>query len=360
MDAEHDQLTRLGTYVLVPCPPNRKPVGCRWVYDQKRDHTGAIVKHKARLVAQGYSQKKGVDYNETFSPVVRLESLRAVIAIATALDLDLHSMDVVGAYLNGKLDEEIYMKQPPGYEDGTDRVCKLRLGLYGLKQAGRGWYKKMKEELAKLGYTPLASEPCIYARQRGTQTATIAVHVDDMGLSSTPGDMAVIKKELGETFKSTDLGELKLIVGLEVDRNRAAGTLRLSQKHYLERVLERFGMADSHPVYTPLDPNVKLVKREASDPHSITAEEAKLTRLYQAAIGSLMYAALGTRPDLAFTVQHLSQFCSAPSPAHWTAVKRVMRYIKATLNVGLTYGPAWSPEDFQLVAYSDADWAGTK
>ncbi|KAJ3532326.1 hypothetical protein NM688_g7442 [Phlebia brevispora] len=352
MDAEIAQLTGRGTWEMADCPANRKTVGCKWVFHLKRDEAGNVVKYKARLVAQGFSQVEGINFNETYSPVVRLESLRTVIALGNALDMDLHSIDVVGAYLNGTLKEEIYMRQPPGYEDGTGRVCRLLRPLYGLRQAGYEWNETMDDELEQLGYERLDVDHCIYVRQRGPEVAMAAIHVDDMQLGATKGRIEGVKKEIGTRFNITDLGETRQIVGIQVSRDRSAGIIHLLQTNYLTRVLEHYGMLQSHPVSTPLDPNVKLTKAEPDD------ETDRLVRPYQSAIGSLMYAALGTRPDIAYAVQHLSQFCSAPTQTHWTVVKHVMHYLNGTLRVGIKYGPRAKAQDLELTGYSDADWAG--
>src|SRR6202522_2415405 len=241
---------------------------------------------------------------------MRLETFRLLTALATKLGLLIHVVDVVGAYLNGTLQETIYMEQPPDYDDGTGRVSLLIKALYGLKQAGRTWNKV---ELRFLDMTFIAIKKA--------------------------------KAELGQHFTITDLGEAKQIVGLELQRNLKEGTLKLSQTQYIQRTLEKFGMADSHPVNTLMDPNVKLIKLPDTENYDIPD--------YRSAIGSLMYAAIGTRPDISFAVQHLSQFMSNPGPAHWTAVKRVFRYLNGTRSLGITFHKGGEVEP---LAYSDADW----
>src|ERR1700678_695283 len=303
---------------MVDLPPNRKAITSKWVFCIKRDHNGKIVKHKARLVAKGFSQIPGIDFVETFAPVMRLETFRLLMALATKLGLLIHVVDVVGACLNGTLQETIYMEQPPDYDDGTGRVSLLIKALYGLKQAGRTWNDELNQLFIGMEYTRLFSDQCIPIRHQEHDLTLAAIHTDDITILGS--DIDAIKKakaELGQHFTITDLGEAKQIVGSELQRNLKEGTLKLSQTKYIQRTLEKFGMADSHPVNTPMDQNVKLTKLSDTENYDIPD--------YRSPIGSLMYTAIGTRPDISFAVQHLSQFMSNPGPAHWTAVKCVFR-----------------------------------
>ncbi|CDO72947.1 hypothetical protein BN946_scf185002.g132 [Trametes cinnabarina] len=236
MDREIEQLQRLGTYTLVPCPPDRKPIGCKWVFRLKRDADGRIIKHKARLVAQGFSQIPGIDYVETFAPVVRLETLRVLLALGTLLDYDIQVADIVGAYLNGHLREEIFMRQPPMYENGRPDVCKLERTLYGLKQSGREWNLELDQAFKRRNFKRLISDQCVYLRARDTDTSIVAVHVDDMTmLTSSPETTDALKQELSAFFELSDLGPIRQVVGLEVTRDRAARTLTLRQTQYIDR-----------------------------------------------------------------------------------------------------------------------------
>ena len=349
MKKEMDQLQRLGTYELQNLPTGRKAIGCRWVFLIKRDTDGSILKYKARLVAQGFSQIPGQDFMATFAPVMRLETFRSLLAFAAVNDYEVHQMDVVGAYLNGELEEEIYMVQPPGFEDGSGRVCHLIKALYGLKQAGRVWNTKLNKTFCEdLGFTRLNADICLYVRRDGPNFIFIAIHVDDMAIvaKGLPATQKT-KHEISNTdFEVSDLGELRRFVGLEVERNRDQRTITIKQSRYIQTVLERFNMQDSHPVHTPLDPNVKLTLTPS--------DQDPLTDIpYATAIGSLMYAAVATRPDISFAVQTLSQFTSRPSQAHWTAIKRVLHYLKGTQALGITYGLI---PDTTILGFSDADW----
>jgi len=346
MDKEIGQHEKLGTYRRVELPEGRKPITCKWVFRIKRNAEGKITQFKARLVARGYAQIPGIDYDETFSPVMRTETLRLLCAIATHLGLKIHVVDAVGAYLNGTLEEEIYMTQPPGYDDLSSKFLLLILSIYGLKQAGRTWNTKLNADFIDLGFKRLSSDQCVYFRQSDDKIEIIAVHVDDMALFTTDDTaMDILKKQLASKFEISDLGPIKQMVGYEFTRDESRRLMKVSQTQYISRVLEKFGMADSTPVKTPLDANVKLEKTPEGESHDIPA--------YRHAIGSLMYAATGTRPDIAFAVQHLSQFSSNPSPAHWTAIKRVLCYLNGTKNLGIIYG---LDDNFDPTGYADADW----
>ena len=346
MDAEMAQLTNRETFKLAELPEGRKAVGCRWVFAIKRDTDSSIIKYKARLVAQGFSQIPGQDYYATYAPVVRLESFRACTAIATEQDLDDDSIDYEGAYLNGTLTETIYMRQAPGYDDGTGRVYIMLKAIYGLKQAGQVWNDLLNHVLTNLlGFTRSQADPCVYYKPANKLTMAL-LHVDDTTLYGERKRLDELKTDISQHFAITASGGLRNFVGLQVDRNRAARTLKIHQARYLQTILERFGMADCNAVSTPLDPNIKLVP--------LPENEAPADVPYAAAVGSLMYAAVGTRPDIAFAVQTLSQFSSRPSNTHWTAVKHVFRYLKGTTDVGITYS---GNTNLELIGFSDADWA---
>lgn len=298
-------------------------------------------------MAQGFSQKPGEDYFETYAPVMCTESFKIACTIAAHEDLEADTCDIVGAYLNSELKEDIYMKQPPGFDDGTGRVWRLHKALYGLKQAGKAWNDKFNDVLTNiLGFTRSHSDPCLYFKFVD-KIIILVIHVDDTTMFGTRKALDQVKADLREHFQLTDLGPLRSFLGFQVERDRDLRTIKLHQARYLQIVLERFGMQNCTPVATPLDHNVKLIPLDTdASPDEITDAP------YAIAIGSLMYAATGTRPDISFAVQHLAQFTSRPSHAHWTAVKRVMRYIKGTASLGITLGG----NPLSLKGYCDADW----
>nr|AAZ28937.1 polyprotein [Phanerochaete chrysosporium RP-78] len=344
MDAEMAQLEANGTWKKGELPPGRKAIGSKWVFAIKRHQDGSIDKYKARLVAQGFSQIAGQDYFDTFSPVVRQETFRVATALAATENLDSDALDIVGAYLHGPLEEEIYMRQAPGYDDGSGQVYVLIKALYGLKQAGRVWNHLLNHVLTSLmGWTRSEADPCLYFKHEGKLNMAL-VHVDDTALYGERSILDRFKADVAKHFAITTNGTLSSFVGLQVTRKN--GAISILQTRYLETILERFGMQDCKPVSTPLDPGVKL----EPTPEDQTPADVP----YAAAIGSLMYAATGTRPDIAFAVQTLSQFTSRPSATHWTAVKHVFRYLKGTTDVGLTFARR---ADDDITGYSDADWA---
>ena len=260
--------------------------------------------------------------NETFSPVVRLETIRAILALAVAEDWEIQQMDVKGAYLNGKLKETIYMEQPQGYSDGTSRICQLIKTLYGLKQSGREWNEELDTKLSGIGFKRLYTDPCVYIRREGNSIEIITVWADDLLLfTNSTETMVKLKNNLKKLFDITDLGEPNKLVGLEFTRDRERGTLTIRQTQYIENLLEKYLMHDGSAVSTPLDPNLKL------EPCEPSAEPASQYGNYASLTGSLMYAAIGTRPDIAYAVNKLCSFNSNPDLVHWTAAKRVLRYL---------------------------------
>ena len=348
-----------GTWTLEPLPAGRQAIGCKWVYKIKRTSDGSVDRYKARLVAKGYSQKEGIDYTETFAPVARMSSLRALLAIVAAEDLELHQLDVKTAFLNGDLDEDIYMQQPPGFGDSgrLDLVCKLHKSLYGLKQAGRSWYKKIDSALAGLGFVPLSADNCIYVwRSPDDGPVYLLLYVDDLLLGCRVlSKLISVKKQLSTLFSMKDMGEAQYILGLQVTRDRAKRTLSLSQSQYIGTVLQRFRMEDCQPQWTPCVDGLDL--RKPVSP--ITADEQlEMSGVpYAAAVGAIMYAMLGTRPDIAYAVSVVSQFMHDPRPVHWQAVKRILRYLKGTQQYALTYGVGQAGH---FHGYTDSNWANDK
>ena len=350
MDNEMDQLRQLGTFSHAPLPKDRTAVACKWVFRVKRDAHGTISRYKARLVAKGFSQIPGIDYDETFAPVVRMETIRLLFALAARYNFDIHVVDVIGAYLNGKLDEEIYMQQPELYHNGTTYVWKLNKALYGLKQSGRVWNLELNSSFVSHGYTRLLSDQCVYIKRNGADITIVAVHVDDMTvLASSPALMAAAESELESMFNIKKLGDIRQLLGMEITRN-TDGSIFLSQSQYITKILERFQMHNSTPVATPMDSHVKLGKTPDSESYP------EIKHVYQPMVGSLMYAAITTRPDISFAVQTVSQFNLNPGPTHFTAVKRIFRYLRGTINLGIKYNP---DRHSMIELFSDSDWGNS-
>ena len=356
MDEELKTLTKMGTWVLGDLPEGRQTVGCHWVYTRKHDKHNKLVGYKARLVAQGFSQKPGQDFahDGTFAPVMRFDTLRTVLGISAVRNLKLRQFDIKGAYLHGELKEEIYMRQPPGYSDGTGRVCVLKRSLYGLKQAGNVWNHALNSKLEDLGFIQLKSDYCCYIRWIDQGYTILLVWVDDIIATSSEDALNDrIEAELKDNFETKSLGQPKFILAIQLAQNH--NSIALSQSHYIDALLERFGLTGANPVSTPIDPNVKLDNFDAI----LTEGESdiKVSRGYATMIGSLMYLALGTRPDICYAVNKLAQYTANPKPIHWTAVKRVFRYLKGTRDHYLAYGGSQDLLTEDLNIFTDADWA---
>ena len=266
--------------------------------------------------------------------------------------MKIDQMDVVTAFLNGKLEEDIYMTQPEGYvKPGEEKeVCKLKRSLYGLKQSPRCWNMAFKKHMKSINFKLSTADPCIFVRKEKTgEVLIIAVYIDDLiVVAKTDKRMQEIKESLSSKFKMKDLGRLHHCLGITVEYDNSGSCLWLHQKPYISYMLDKFGLAQAKTVSTPANFSAKLRKDDD------TSKMADPT-LYQSMVGSLLYAAMGTRPDIAQAVGAASKFSSNPSESHMTAVKRILRYLKETINLGLKYEKS---ENSVLVGYSDADWAG--
>ena len=260
MQEEYDSLMANGTWELTPLSKNRQSVGCKWVFRTKRDASGNVVRYKARLVAKGYSQVAGVDFNETFAPVAKFSTIRCILALGAIMDLQMHQMDVKTAFLNGDLEEDIYMDQPQGFVQG-DMVCKLKKSLYGLKQSPRAWYEYIHAFFVKEGLIRSHVDHSLYVVQSSTHIVIVIIYVDDLIiLASDMTKLMEFKAKLEKEFDMSDLGELHFFLGVQIERNRAARNLTMHQKSSIEGVLSRFGMEECKPLATPLDVKAIFVK----------------------------------------------------------------------------------------------------
>ena len=342
------------TWELVDAPLGANIVGSKWVFRAKKDAAGKVVRYKARLVAQGFSQVPGVDYFDTFAPVACLASIRAVLAMAAVEDYEIHQIDIKGAYLNGKLttEETIFMKQPPEYAvtGSESKVCRLLKTLYGLKQSGRRWYQCLVEIMRELGFLQCEVDQAVFYRRKGTALIIVLVHVDDCTIVATSMHLTEnFKIAITKHVEISDLGELHWILGIEVRRERENKKIFLSQRAYLDSILRRYGLDELKPVSLPMETSIKLTTAQSP---SNTEEIARMRNVpYHEAVGSLMYASLGTRPDITYAVQTVSRFTKNPGTAHWDAVKRIFRYLKGTRELWLSYGGIAR----ELTGYADAD-----
>jgi hypothetical protein len=350
MQDEVNSLKENNTWYIVDRPKDRAVLSGKWVYRHKRGPNREVIRYKSRWVVRGFEQREGLDYNDTFASVVKPMSYKLLFAIAAAYDLEIEQMDVKTAFLYGDIDVEVYVEQPDGFNESgqSDKVCKLRKALYGLKQSPRVWYFTLTTYLESLGFKPLTSDNCIFFDSKGNY---IAIFVDDLLIiGPSLADINDIKAKLNERFHMTDLGPCKYYLGMEVTRDRPNRTLKLSQRGYIEKVLREFGMWDcSQKNDTPIDAHNKLRRADAA--FEPTREEIKW---YQKAVGSLMYAMLGTRPDIAFAVSVVSRYAARPTQQHRSAVQRIFRYLRKTVNYVLVF----RGELAALAGYTDSDWAG--
>jgi hypothetical protein len=314
----------------------------------KRDANGNIERYKARLVAKGYLQKQGVDFKEVYAPVSKHTTLRALLPVVAARDLELHQLDVKTAFLNEELEEEIYMQQAQGYEEGgPGMVCHLKKTLYGLRQAHRACNTRLKAELEALGFRASETDPALFVKGAGRQAIYVLVWVDDILVAGLDREeIAAVKELLGAVFDVRDLGEATYFLGMEVTRDREAKTLKLTQKKLTGELLARYRMEATKGKSVPINPGEKLVR----DGEPLNRERF----LYSELVGSLLYLSVCTRPDIAQAVEVLAWYMSAPTEAHWRVALGVVRFLAVTATCGLTYGSG-GPE---LRAYCDADYAG--
>ena len=358
MQDEYDALVDNETWNLVPAPSGRRVVGGKWVYKVKRGSQGEIDKYKARYVAQGFSQVPGLEYKETYAPTARPETIRTVFALTAQHDCILEQMDVKSAYLHSKVDEEIYLQQPRGFEkvadDGRKLVCKLQKSIYGLKQAAYNWNQSINAFLVGEGFNRSKSDSCLYVRRNDEDFEYIVIWVDDIIIcGSNRQRVDSVKGKFCSAFKMEDKGSLKWFLGMAVVQS--PGEVSINQSQYITSLLNRFGMSECKGVHSPGVEKEPLTKSQCPEEGSQESIDMKKCD-YRGLIGALLYLAVYTRPDVSYSVGVLSQFLDNPGSAHWIAAKRVLRYLKCTIDCNLTYRQ--DSAGVILVGASDADWAG--
>jgi hypothetical protein len=350
METEFSALQANQTWHLVPPVPGVNLIDSRWVFKVKLCADGSIELCKARLIAKGYKQRYGLDYDETFSPVVKPATIRLLLSMALSHRWHLRQLDIQNAFLNGFLDEEVYMRQPPGFvdPDKPDHYCKLVRSLYGLKQAPRAWHARLSSVLGALGFSPSVADTSLFVLRRSGLTVYLLVYVDDIiVLSSTAAAIPRLISQLRSEFSVKDLGILHYFLGIEVS-SPSSGTLLLRQRKYALEILARAGMLKCTPVTTPMASSERLC---STDGDLLSSEEATQ---YRSMVGGLQYLTM-TRPDLSFVVNKVCQYLHEPRTPHWSAVKRILRYVRHTVDSGLLLR---SSSSTLLSAFSDADWAG--
>ncbi|KAL2253074.1 UNVERIFIED_CONTAM: Retrovirus-related Pol polyprotein from transposon TNT 1-94 [Sesamum indicum] len=289
--SEMDSIVSNGTWMLVDLPPGCNTIGCKWIFKRKLKPDGTIDKFKARLVGKGFKQKEGIDYFDTYSPVARFTTIRVLIAVDSVYNLPIHQMDVKTTFLYGELEEEIYMDQPEQFvaHGNEHNVCKLVKSLYGLKQAPKQWHEKFDKTILAFGFTVNENDKCIYCK---------------------------------------DMGEANVILSIKLIRSTDG--IAISQAHYVEKIIEKFGYQNSRIAKTPYDPSVALLKNESG----VSVAQLRYSQI----IGSLQYLTNGTRPDISFSVSKLARYTSCPDKTHWGALDRVLRYLKGSVPLAIHYG----------------------
>ena len=360
MQAELHSLIKRDVFgPVVQTPASIKHVGNKWVSVRKRNENNDIIRYKARLVAQGFSQIPGIDYEETYSPVMDAITFRFLISLAVSEELDMRLMDVITAYLYGSIDSDIHMKIPEGFKlpeavstkPRSMLSIKLQRSLYGLKQSGRMWYNRLDEYLLKEGYVNNPICPCVFIKKSEIGFAIIAVYVDDLNLVGTPEELTKIAEYLKKEFEMNDLGKTKFCIGLQIE-HFPNGVL-VHQSTYIKKILKRFNMDKAHPLSSPMVVRSLDVK---NDPFRPCEKGEKLLGPevpYLSAIGALMYLANCTRPDIAFSVNLLARYSSAPTRRHWKGIQHILRYLSGTTNMGLLYS---NKSKEKPLGYADAGY----
>ena len=350
---EYDSLIENGTWTLVELPKDRKPIKCKWIFKIKKND-GVIEKYKARLVAKGFSQIPGVDYDETFAPVPQPKTVRIILALAAQLGMKAKQYDVETAFLNGKLDQEIYMEQPEGFVKGANLVCKLQKSLYGLKQSPRIWNEDLTRTMSAAGYKQCRSDACVFVRQYGDHRAFVLVWVDDIAIISDDDALIVdTEHKLSARYKLKKLGDINWLLRMRIVHDLNSHNTRITQHEYVNQLFTQFNMNEANAMSTPAQSNEHLTSDMCP---STDDEKIKMTSVpYKSLTGSLLYAVNWTRPDIAFATGEVCRFNQNPGMKHWIAAKRIVRYLRGTASHGLTYKP--TEHGTQIYGYVDASWA---
>jgi Reverse transcriptase (RNA-dependent DNA polymerase) len=350
MEDEIKMIEKNETWELVEKSNEKDVVGLKWIYKTKTNPDGSVQKCKARLVANGYSQQPGIDYQETFAPVARHEIIRMLISLAAHKGWKMFQLDVKSAFLNGVLKEKVYVVQPQGFEvEGEEKkVYKLKKALYGLKQAPRACYDNIDAYFIEKGFRRSPSESTLYVKHGETGMLIVSLYVDDLIFIGNDDEMMhEFKNNMMKKYEMNDLGLLHYFLGIEIDQ-RNDGVF-ISQKKYAQNILSKFKMENCNPVMTPLLVNEKLVKEDGSG----DADAAQ----YRSLVGSLLYLTT-TRSDIMYSSGLLSRFMHQPSKTHFGVTKRVLRYVQGTKDYGLMFEKNES-EDVELFGFCDSDWAGS-
>lgn len=344
MQEELQSFKENDAWEIVDIPTGASIVQNKWVLNKKLDVSNK-VRYRARLVAKGYSQRRGIDYENTFSPVVKHSTLRMLFALSVQWDMDITHLDVTTAFLNGHLKENIYMSIPEGLENEKNgKVLKLKRAIYGLKQSSLVWYEKVKDCLLNYGFKLSKFEPCLFTFFCEKVKIIVAVYVDDFLIfSNSTSETEKLKNVLSSEFKLKDLGQVRRYLGMRINVNKECKTISVDQQEYIEQLLLKYDMSDCKTIDTPIESKLNIGK----------AESCAVNIPYQKLIGSLMYLAVLTRPDLSFCLSYLSQFNNCYNETHFSYAKRILKYLKKTKHYCLIY----HKDNVELTGFVDADWA---
>ncbi|CAM8877350.1 unnamed protein product [Rhodiola kirilowii] len=360
IETELDSLNKRKVFgPIVLTPKDVKHAGYKWVFVRKRNEKNKIARYKARLVAQDFSQRPGIDFEETYSPVMDGITFRYLISLAVHEKLNMHLMDVVTAYLYGSLDTEIYMKIPEGFKmhealssKSRERYSiKLERSLYGLKQSGRMWYNQLSEYLFQKGYVNDPLCPCVFIKKTTSDCVIIAVYVDDLNIIGTSKEILEVISYLKKEFEMKDLGKTKYCLGLQIVHLQNG--ILVHQSNYTNKIIKHFNMDKSNPLSTPMVVRSLDVNKDPFRPCEESEQILDPEVPYFSAIGALMYLANCTRPDISFAVNLLARFSSAPTKRYWNGVKHIFRYLQGTIDLGLFYPNNTKPI---LIGYADAGY----
>ena len=349
MQEELSQFERNNVWTLVKRPKDYSIIGTKWVFRNKLDEHGNVIRNKARLVAKGYNQEEGIDFDETFAPVARLEAIRLLLAYACFMKFKLFQMDVKSVFLNGFIAEEIYVEQPPGFENHafSNHVFRLNKALYGLKQAPRAWYERLSKFLLNNGFSRGNVDTTLFIKRNQNDMLIIQIYVDDIIFGSTNESLCQdFAKLMQGEFEMSMMGELTFFLGLQIKQSKEG--ISITQSKYTKELLKRFGMENCKPIGTPMSPSCKLDKDDEGKSVDL--------KYYRGMIGSLLYLT-ASRPDIMFSVCLCARYQSNPKESHLNAVKRILRYLNGTQTIGLWYS---KDSQINLLGYSDADFAGCK
>lgn len=329
IDEEMQSIVSNGTYTLQTPPPGTNLVQLKWVFKHKRDGAGNIERYKVRLVAKGFQQRQGIDFDEVYAPVSKHTTFRVFLALAINDDLLIHHLDIKTAFLNGNLQEDVWTTQPPGYESDPTLACKLNKTLYGLKQAPRAWNLRLADVLHSFGLKPSNADPGLYTGHHNGEFVALLTYVDDLLLmAKSLNTIQGIKDALASTFDARDLGLATYFLGMTITWDN--DSVLLAQQAATSALVSKFGMSNSAPRSTPLTAGIALT-------HAGTLLDAAGKAEFQQMVGGMIYLAICTRPDISQAVGVLSRYMAAPTTEHLSAAKGVLRYLNYTKGQGLLY-----------------------